>query len=112
MPSNLTEFIDFHVRGLKNLPRLLGFALQTGTAAGVAAAFRAPVSGILFAMEEGASFWSTGKFFVSQVCIYLCNCLVYTTVLSSCNLRYLHYRSDMEMLFGYVCDCDKHVCNH
>ncbi|KAL7496236.1 hypothetical protein ACHAWT_005885 [Skeletonema menzelii] len=30
-----------------------------GCAAGVAAAFRSPISGILFAMEEGSSFWST-----------------------------------------------------
>ena len=30
-----------------------------GCASGVAAAFRSPIAGVLFAMEEGSSFWST-----------------------------------------------------
>jgi chloride channel 7 len=66
-----------------------------GAAAGVAAAFNAPIGGILFTLEEGASFWSTSLTFRAFFCG-----LVTMLTLNICT-QGVHLTSRRDALFAF-----------
>ena len=67
-----------------------------GAAAGVAAAFKAPIGGILFTLEEGASFWSTSLTFMAFFCAMITQ-LVVSLLSSKSNFG----RDDSQAMFAF-----------
>lgn len=67
-----------------------------GAAAGISAAFRAPIGGILFTLEEGASFWSTALTFRAFFCAMVAM-LVVSLVFAGQDLG----RGESESIFSF-----------
>ena len=63
-----------------------------GAAAGVTAAFQAPIGGIMFTLEEGASFWSTSLTFRAFFCALMTQ-LTYEIITS---IKTMSYTSNPE----------------
>ena len=75
--DNLNELSIFNLPSLYSACSFRRNFTTAGAAAGVSAAFAAPVGGLLFAMEEVSSFWSLKlgwmTFFCSMLATFTCD---------------------------------------
>lgn len=84
--------------------------ISCGAAAGVACAFGAPIGGVLFALEEGSSFWNLGLTWRTFFCA-MCAVFIWQMIWATVNHDNANLGSEDLFIFGAVSEFHSSMFN-